>query len=172
MNNETSLEELVNLTFNINNSILNEMCETLEHIDDILVFTYIKAFYLSTVHFYLKKMQIEYLWESIYKKYINILTRSYQTNFNIDNLEIIDNLHDYFFDALILIEKIYSESFDNIDGFLKLHEVQKNIIETLKELLEKKNSTIIDIDFTRFNVMFMYSFDSVEDLLIKFKETN
>ena len=172
MDNKTSLEELTNLIFSINDSILHEMYEILKHIDDIIVFIYIKAFYLSTVHFYLKKMKIEYLWGLIYKKYFNILIKSYQTNFHIDNLELTNHLQDYFTDLLSLIEEIYSESFETIDDFLKLHEVQKNIIETLKEILEKKNNTVINIDFTRFNIMFMYNFDTIEDILIKLKENN
>ncbi len=160
-------EKLTNLIYQINEPVLQDLMHTTNHIDDTMIYTFIKAYFLSSTKFYLIKLNKMDIWNIIYDKYINIFITTCSNMMTNYNNELSNNLLEYFKIAFDLIDVIYQENFDNIVDFLSLCNIRKSILKQLKKILDSKNNTNIKINIDAYNIAFTGNFDIMEDLLIE-----
>lgn len=158
-----------NLVFHISDTILNELITFSNHIDDIIIYNYIKAFNISTIHFYLLKLNKSDLWNTVFNNYINILTQNYLSDFNTCDSTFTNELLDLFDSSLALIETIYIEHLDTIKDHLSLEKIHKSILLQLIFLLNKKHNTDINLNIDKFSIMLTYCYDTLEDIILNKK---
>ena len=137
------------------------------HIDDTMIYIFIKAYFLSSTKFYLIKLNKMDVWNSIYDEYINVFITTCSNMMTNYNNELLNSLLEHFKLAFDLIDSIYQENFDNIVDFLSLCNIRKSILKQLKKILDSKNNTNIKINIEAYNIAFIDSFDIMEDLLLE-----
>lgn len=160
-------EKLTNLIYQMNEPVLQDLMNATNHIDDTMIYTFIKAYFLSSTKFYLIKLNKIDIWNSIYDEYINVFTTTCSNMMTNYNNELLNSLLEYFKLAFDLIDSIYQKNFDNIVDFLSLCNIRKSILKQLKKILDSKNNTNIKINIEAYNIAFIDSFDIMEDLLLE-----
>jgi len=65
-------EKLTNLIYQKNEPVLQDLMNATNHIDDTMIYIFIKAYFLSSTKFYLIKLNKMDVWNSIYDEYINV----------------------------------------------------------------------------------------------------
>jgi len=160
-------EKLTNLIYQKNEPVLQDLMNATNHIDDTMIYIFIKAYFLSSTKFYLIKLNKMDVWNSIYDEYINVFITTCSNMMTNYNNELLNSLLEHFKLAFDLIDSIYQENFDNIVDFLSLCNIRKSILKQLKKILDSKNNTNIKINIEAYNIAFIDSFDIMEDLLLE-----
>ena len=148
-------EKLTNLIYQKNEPVLQDLMNATNHIDDTMIYIFIKAYFLSSTKFYLIKLNKMDVWNSIYDEYINVFITTCSNMMTNYNNELLNSLLEHF-----------KLAFDIVD-FLSLCNIRKSILKQLKKILDSKNNTNIKINIEAYNIAFIDSFDIMEDLLLE-----
>lgn len=157
------LNDFSKTLYHISDEVIFELIESLNHIDDILVFTYIKAFSLIRCKFLLLKVcHSSSLYELLLQNYKSILFKDVQHTFNIAYEELKDAIIEYFEIACNLIEQIYNSI--SINSFYDFDNV--NTFDKLIYLINKKNSVNINIDIREYELTLLLCLHVIDDVIL------
>ena len=136
-------KEISKDVFNLTEDSIYIMIENLKDnpaTDQILVYCFIKAFYLYTVQLYFENKKIALNFENIYFGYKENLKNYYKINNANIEVELLDQILNFFDNSFSLIQSV---EFNDIDDSYEFRHYVIKIFELLRIILENNSKSKI-----------------------------
>ncbi len=167
MKNKITLIEFVTLICHSNDKLLVEIMDRLNHIDDMSVVTYMKAYFISRIHQNcLKLKKGHFFYKKLYKAYKISFMEDVSSSFHISEKNLFKEISEYFDIAYQMIENIY-DSYE-YTNFFEFEKICNLILDEMINIINEKNNTNFSNDMKKYEICIQESFVLVEKVLVDF----
>lgn len=165
MQNKISIRDFTNIVLHLNDKLIAELLETLNHVDDMMTVTYMKAYFISRVHQNCLKLKKGILfYRKLYKSYRTFFIKDIVEGFHVNDKKFLKESAGYFDLAYEMIEKIF-DSYE-YHSFLEFENICNLILSEMVRTINQKNNTNVSIDMKNYEVLISDSFAMIEKVLV------
>lgn len=162
------IKELANMICHLNDKVIVEILEELEHVDDILIVTFLRSYFIVRIHQNcLKLKKGRFFYKRLYNIYKSCFKEDIQKSFHIKDKKLLNTVSEYFDSAYKLIEQIYDSS--GYHDFFEFENICNGILKEMLNVVNVKNNTDFSMDMRKYELCISENFILVEKVLVDFQ---